>query len=131
MSWALSRPPSRDRFRTLIPSLRYSGVYTHWANMLKCIRITGDSMAPALRNGDYVLLLTRGFQPWLKPGRIVAFDHGADGLMIKRLHRRDPAAGTWEVRGENTLSIAGCHIGPVPDGSLRGLRLLSIRAPKP
>ena len=98
------------------------------ANMLKCIRVTGDSMAPALRNGDYVLLLTWGFRRWLKPGRIVAFNHGDEGLMVKRLHRRDPTTGAWEVRGENTLSIAGRHIGPVPDNGLRGLRLLSIRA---
>lgn len=80
--------------------------------------ITGDSMLPAFRPGDRVLILG----PWPpRPGHVVAVSdpRQAGRLMVKRILSLDGAV--VDVRGDNPgASTDSRHFGPVPRGNLAG-----------
>ena len=96
--------------------------------MLKILKITGQSMSPMLKDGDYTIVLTRGFRRLLKPGRLVAFRHDRYGPLIKRIVRCDADSATLTVAGDSTLSATSEAIGPVPLADVTGVGLLPIRA---
>ncbi len=54
--------------------------------MLKIIKVTGESMEPEYRDGDFVLIIKLPFfHLFLKAGRDVVFRKAPYGLMIKRI----------------------------------------------
>ena len=82
------------------------------------VEVTGDSMLPALRPGDRLLVLRPGR---LRVGDVVAL---ADPrlparTMVKRVAGRGPEGVT--VLGDNpTASTDSRHIGPVSRGAIVG-----------
>jgi nickel-type superoxide dismutase maturation protease len=82
------------------------------------VRVAGDSMLPAFRAGDRLLI---GPRVWLRPGAVVAVeDPRCPGrLMVKRVHAVGP---TWvDVRGDNQpASTDSRQFGPVPRSRLAG-----------
>jgi nickel-type superoxide dismutase maturation protease len=82
------------------------------------VSVTGDSMVPALRDGDRLLV---GPRLGVQPGAIVAIrDPRSSGrLLVKRVHGRGP---DWvDVRGDNDRgSTDSRHFGPLPLGLVVG-----------
>lgn len=69
---------------------------------LFAVLVQGPSMAPALRNGD-ALLVRRGGRA-IRAGDVVVarFPARPDLVVVKRAER--PEAGGWWVRGDNDLA---------------------------
>jgi nickel-type superoxide dismutase maturation protease len=82
------------------------------------VLVTGPSMAPSLRNGDWVLvrLTTR-----LRPGdvAVMVHPHRPDLRIIKRLVRREPD-GWWVLGDHAGASDDSRQFGPVPDECMIG-----------
>lgn len=77
-------------------------------------RVVGDSMAPTLLDGDYVL--ARRHRGPLAAGAVVLVRHPSFGQIVKRILGRDPG-GRYRVAGDNPLSTPSDAIGSL-DGSL-------------
>lgn len=81
------------------------------------VRVDGNSMAPALNDGDYVLA-RRDRRP-AKADAIVLIRHPTMGRMVKRVRARDDR-GRVLVGGDNALSIPSEAIGALPDEAITG-----------
>jgi len=79
------------------------------------IKISGDSMSPALVNGDYaVIKKPRAFSP----GRIYVVQHSDLGLIVKRLKCIENSRYIFE--GDNTASTPSSLIAPVEAERIKG-----------
>lgn len=89
------------------------------------VAVSGDSMAPALRDGDWwIARRTRSFNA----GDVVVVDHPEyPGLLaVKRAVR--PTPDGWWVEGDNPdRSRDSRHFGPVPIERLLGTVVLRYR----
>lgn len=75
----------------------HRAVLPSWARAegLICIRATGDSMEPAIHDGDLVVLDRTSAEP--TDGQTFVLRTG-DGLIVKRLRRR---GAVWEITSDN------------------------------
>ena len=63
--------------------------------MIKLIKVTGQSLSPEYREGDYVMIVTVPFFVF-KPGNTVVFEHPAYGTLIKKILRlKAHQPGLW------------------------------------
>ncbi|MDN3357007.1 nickel-type superoxide dismutase maturation protease [Actinomadura sp. DC4] len=88
--------------------------------MLRAVEVTGESMLPALRPGDW-LLVRPGAR--VVPGSVVVARHprSADTLIVKRAGHRD-AAGWW-LESDNQGAAGrqdSWDFGAVPDDLIVG-----------
>ena len=97
--------------------------------MLRVARVVGLSMAPTLRDGDFVLALRQRSASRLVPGDIVLVNHPSLGVLVKRLQRID-AAGQLELAGDGLSSSSSEAMGKVPSAAVLGRAWLRI-APAP
>lgn len=80
--------------------------------MIKFMQIEGESLSPDFQDGDFVLITNSHHSTRrVKPGDVIAFEHPAYGMLIKRVTGFD----------EEGLLVAGSH----PD-SLDSRKLGSI-----
>jgi nickel-type superoxide dismutase maturation protease len=93
------------------------------------VAVAEQSMAPALRPGDWLLVwhgLRPGRPPRVRPGQIViARSPGrADFLLVKRATRREP--GGWWLASDNSAvsAVDSRSFGAVPPGQITGRVLL-------
>ena len=86
-----------------------------WARpeRLKCTRVVGDSMAPAIRDGDLVVLDAGRAEPL--NGQVFVLRTG-EGVLVKRLRRTDDR---WDLRSGATPALGretlGRMVGCVTD----------------
>ena len=100
--------------------------------MLQIIRITGDSLSPEYREGDFVLVVKIPFfLRDIRPGDLVVFRQIAYGRMIKYVDRLDAHGELLYVRGSHPDSTDRRQFGPVPRGDLIGKVIWHIRQNKP
>lgn len=98
--------------------------------MLRVLKVTGDSLEPDYRSGDYVVVaripaaLRR-----LRPGDVVAFRHPAYGLMIKRIVRLEAENSALYVVGTHPNSVDSRSFGPVAVESVIGKVVWRIARP--
>ncbi len=85
------------------------------------VRVTGDSMVPALDDGDFVI--TRPGTPAV--GDVVLARHPSLGLIIKRV-RAANTDRTYALVGDNPISTSTTAIGPVPADRVQGVAVWSI-----
>jgi nickel-type superoxide dismutase maturation protease len=88
--------------------------------MLRAVEVTGESMLPALRPGDW-LLMRPGAR--IVPGSVVVARHPRERatLIIKRAARRD--AGGWWLESDNQRAAGrqdSWDFGAVPDDLIVG-----------
>jgi nickel-type superoxide dismutase maturation protease len=94
------------------------------------LRVSGPSMVPALRDGDFVL--ARRARPGrVRPGDVVVVRHPgrADGLLlIKRAVRRE-GAGWWLLGDNEFVTSDSREFGAVPDPLVLARAVMRFRDP--
>ena len=90
--------------------------------MFKIIKVRGQSMAPTLQDGDYVL--TRPVRTY-DVGRVFIIDHSDLGLIIKRLEREAPD-GRLIFAGDNPVSNSGNILGTIEKARVKTRAFLKI-----
>ena len=83
-------------------------------------RVRGNSMAPTLADGDYVIGRRLSRRRPLRPGDIVVIDHPRYGRMVKRVATVDPD-GSLTLKGDNAATVASVDIGRVQPKDVRNL----------
>jgi nickel-type superoxide dismutase maturation protease len=96
--------------------------------MLKLIKVTGSSLYPDYREGDYVMVVTVPFFPF-KRGDIIVFRHPEYGTMIKRITQVDP--NEIHVVGTHPDSIDSRRFGPIKRRDVVGKVIWHVQKPNP
>jgi len=89
--------------------------------------VRGSSLAPRIRDGDFVLVSRVPL--WLRrpaAGDVVVFHQPDYGQLIKRVERVLPD-GRLFVRGEDIDSVDSRRFGPLPPRAVQGLVVAHIR----
>jgi nickel-type superoxide dismutase maturation protease len=98
--------------------------------VFKLIKVTGNSLEPEYKTGDYLVSTTLPFvMRALKPGDLVIFKHPVYGKMVKRIQQVDHQTGEIFVIGTHPESTDSRHFGPIPRNWLTSKVLWHI--PKP
>jgi phage repressor protein C with HTH and peptisase S24 domain len=95
--------------------------------MLRFLKVTGDSLAPEFREGDFVLVSKIPFllvPP--SPGNVIAFRQPGYGLLIKRIQNISPDGGL-NVIGNHPESIDSRVFGTVRRVDILGKVIWHIR----
>jgi nickel-type superoxide dismutase maturation protease len=96
--------------------------------ILSILKITGDSLAPFLQHGDYVVAGRAGWMlRSIKPGDVIVFDHPHYGRMVKRLQAIGPGGLDLFVTGSSPESVDSRRFGPIPRSSVTAKALVFIR----
>jgi phage repressor protein C with HTH and peptisase S24 domain len=100
--------------------------------MFKLLKVTGSSLLPDYREGDFVVTFK---VPFLKHryrrGDVVVFDHAQYGLMIKRVDRITPDGSQLIVKGTHPLSTDSRKFGPIDAGNTLGKVIWHVEKPAP
>jgi nickel-type superoxide dismutase maturation protease len=87
--------------------------------VMRAVEVRGDSMLPALRPGDWLLVRTGAR---IVPGSVVVARHPHEDLLIvKRAARRDP--GGWWLESDNQRAAGrqdSWDFGAVPEDLIVG-----------
>ena len=81
-------------------------------------RVDGDSMAPGLEHGDYVI--SQNPSLGTAPGDVLLVRHPTLGLIVKRVLRVDEA-GCCVLGGDNALSMCSDTIGSITPTMIVGV----------
>ncbi len=89
--------------------------------LLRIIRVSGHSLHPAYRDGDFVLvsgipLLLRG----IRPGDAVVFQHPRLGRLIKLVERLEDGGRSVYVIGLDAFSSDSRTFGAIPRSHVQG-----------
>lgn len=95
--------------------------------LFQVLRVRGNSLSPAYRDGDYVIITGLGLKR-VRPGDVVVFEHPEYGRMIKRVEGLE-ACGRLRVRGDDLDSVDSRRFGPIPRAFLTGRVFWHIRRP--
>lgn len=89
--------------------------------MLKLLKVSGHSLLPAYRDGDFVLVSKI---PYLfarvQRGDVVAFRHPAHGTMIKIVEGVTPDTGEIQVVGTHEHSVDSRSFGAIREKDVIG-----------
>jgi signal peptidase I len=98
--------------------------------MFKLLKVSGDSLTPEYREGDFVLITKIPFFLYsLKVGDIVAFRHPDYGTMIKKVATISPGGEEIFVMGTHEHSVDSRHFGALQRSALMGKVIWHIRRP--
>jgi len=99
--------------------------------MIRFLKVTGDSLAPEYRTGDFVLIVKIPCILFkVRVGDIVVFEHPVHGTLIKRVKSIDTIAGTAIVLGTNESSTDSRNFGPVRISSFTGKVIYQFQRPR-
>jgi signal peptidase I len=83
--------------------------------LLAILRISGHSLNPVYRDGDFVIVSKIPFLfRDIAPGDVVVFDHPVHRKMIKRVERIEEGGKSLFVVGTNDESVDSRRFGPIP-----------------
>jgi hypothetical protein len=89
--------------------------------MFRIIRITGNSLYPKIKPGDFVIIYN---PPWLfnsiAVGDLVVFNHRILGRLIKIVDSKNIKRGELSVSGLHTDSVSSNSMGVIKKGDLLG-----------
>ncbi len=100
--------------------------------MLRLIKVSGDSLSPRYREGDFVLvakiplLFNR-----LKQGDTIVFKHPNYGTMIKKVDYLDKDHDQIYVIGTHDFSVDSREFGPISKKTLIGKVIWHLHQPVP
>ena len=95
--------------------------------MLKFIKVTGESLFPEYKGGDYVMVFTDPFFPF-KEGDTIVFRHPVHGLMIKNIKQVE--SDKILVEGLHPNSIDSRQFGPLDRRIIIGKVIWHIKRPE-
>ena len=96
--------------------------------MLKVLRVVGESLAPEITEGDFVVLLKIPFSfNYIKPDDVIAFSNPHYGVMIKRVSQVDDKRSRFFVLGNNDLSVDSRRLGWIDHEDLVGKVIWHIK----
>lgn len=100
--------------------------------MCKLIKVSGDSLSPRYREGDFVLItkIPLLFNR-LEQGNTVVFKHPMYGTMIKKVNHIDKDGDQIYVIGTHDLSVDSREFGPISTKDLIGKVIWHVRKPLP
>lgn len=82
--------------------------------MLKLLKVSGDSLLPMYRDGDFVLASKIPYLfGTIMPGDVVVFRHKAYGTMIKKVQSVVPDKGEIYVVGTHENSVDSRQFGTI------------------
>jgi signal peptidase I len=95
------------------------------------MRVSGDSLAPIYRDGDFVLLskVPISFGK-ISPGDVVVFSHPEYGTMIKMVEKIQTKSNDLILVGTRETSIDSTWFGPIPYKEVMGKVIWHIRKRK-
>ena len=95
--------------------------------MLRILKVSGNSMSPEYKEGDFVVIATSPFfLHRLKIGDTIVFHHGGYGTLIKRIERFNES-GNLIVVGSQPTSLDSGRLGPISLAAVRGKVVLHIQ----
>ena len=98
--------------------------------MIRMIKVTGESLSPLFREGDYALVATIPFVVnQIKAGDTVLFRHPAYGTLIKQVEYANLDEGTISVVGIHPNSVDSRRFGPIQRKDVIGKVILRIARP--
>jgi signal peptidase I len=98
--------------------------------MVRFIRVTGESLSPEYREGDFVLITKIPFfLKKIKEGDIIVFEHALYGIMIKRVDRVVLEGNEIYVVGTHIHSVDSRQFGPIRKEAVIGKVIWHIRRP--
>jgi signal peptidase I len=98
--------------------------------MFRLLKVTGDSLSPLYKEGDFVVITTLPFfLRRLRQGDIIVFQHGLYGTLIKIVDRVLPEEDAVYVIGTSEESLDSRRLGPISRGALKGRVLWHIARP--
>lgn len=92
--------------------------------MIRILRVSGASMEPDYREGDFVLVLHVRMRQ-IKPGTAIAFLHPEYGLLIKKVDHFE-SQHVW-VSGANSRSVKSQTLGPITMKQILGTVVARFR----
>ena len=97
--------------------------------MFKILRVTGKSLEPDFRDGDYVLVskIPLLLRP-VRRGDVVAFRKPPYGLLIKQVEYLTPQ-GELFVLGTHAASVDSLQFGPIRQQDLLGKVIAHVKKP--
>lgn len=99
--------------------------------MIKVISVTGDSLTPEFRQGDFVVIATNPlFYKTIKQGDVLVFRHEQYGTMIKKFSHFEGDNNTLYVVGTHQHSVDSAQFGPIARQDLIGKVLWHIAKPR-
>jgi signal peptidase I len=89
--------------------------------MFKILKITGNSLYPEYKDGDFVILMTIPvfFHPF-SVGKLIVFDHPIYGKMIKRISKTDYISRKVFVSGDHEESLDSRQLGWINFSAVNG-----------
>lgn len=98
--------------------------------MCRLLRITGNSLYPFCREGDFVLVskISLYLRP-IKSGDIVVFKRPPFGILIKRVDHVLPGGEEVFVLGTDALSMDSRRFGPIKVQELQGRVVFHVKKP--
>lgn len=98
--------------------------------MLRFIKVSGDSLSPAIREGDFVLTSKIPFfLNSLQVGDVIIFDQPVYGTLIKRIEQVLDGGAAFFVVGADEFSVDSRQFGPIRRDMLVGKVIWHIRKP--
>jgi len=98
--------------------------------MLQLLKVTGESLSPLYKEGDFVVITTLPFfLRRLRQGNIIVFQHGLYGTLIKIVERVLPDEDAVYVIGTSEDSLDSRRLGPISHAAIKGRVLWHIAKP--
>ncbi|MDI6770588.1 MAG: S24 family peptidase [Anaerolineales bacterium] len=89
--------------------------------MLRLLKVTGDSLSPLYKEGDYVVIATLPFfLRRLRQGDIIVFHHGLYGTLIKIVDRLSPESDEIYIVGASENSLDSRRLGAINRQAIKG-----------
>jgi signal peptidase I len=98
--------------------------------MFRLLKVTGDSLSPLYKEGDFVVITTLPFlSRRIRPGDIIVFQHGLYGTLIKIVDRISPEGDEVYVIGASENSLDSRRLGPISRQAIKGKVIWHIAKP--
>lgn len=99
--------------------------------MFRLIKVTGESLSPLFKDGDYVVITTAPFIiRKIKRGDIIVFRDDEVGTLIKKVKYVDPSLNALFVVGTHPSSVDSKQLGPISVKALIGKVIWHIPKPR-
>jgi len=98
--------------------------------MLRLIKVSGDSLHPGYRSGDFVVIskIPVLFN-WLRAGDVVVFNRQPYGLLVKRIERVEAGGERIYVLGTQLHSVDSREFGWIDRKDVLGKVIVHAKRP--